>query len=74
VFGAPVDYADLRVEKPRPTLYKKCADRFMVEVGALAQREKLLRAQLASGEIADDDPRWLDNRLVSKLYAREGRA
>ncbi len=74
VFGAPVDYADLCAEKPRPTLYKKCADRFMAEVGKLAAREQALRADLAAGAIADDDPRWLDNRPISRLYAREGRA
>jgi 1-acyl-sn-glycerol-3-phosphate acyltransferase len=73
VFGPPVDYADLCVEKPRPTLYKKCADRFMAEVGKLAVREKELRVELAAGQIADDDPRWLDDRPVSRLYAREGR-
>jgi 1-acyl-sn-glycerol-3-phosphate acyltransferase len=73
VFGAPVDYADLCVEKPRPTLYKKCADRFMAEVGKLAAREKQLRVELADRRIADDDPRWLDSRPVSRLYAREGR-
>jgi 1-acyl-sn-glycerol-3-phosphate acyltransferase len=73
VFGSPVDYADLCVEKPRPTLYKKCADRLMAEVGKLAIREKQLRAELAAGRIADDDPRWLDGRPISRLYAREGR-
>ena len=73
VFGPPVDYSDLCVEKPRPTLYKKCADRFMVEVAKLAVREKELRAELAAGQIADDDPRWLDDRPISRLYAREGR-
>ncbi len=73
VFGAPVDYADLCTEKPRPTLYKKCADSFMVEVGKLAAREKALRADLAAGRITDDDPRWINHRPVSRLYAREGR-
>jgi 1-acyl-sn-glycerol-3-phosphate acyltransferase len=73
VFGPPVDYADLCVEKPRPTLYKKCADRFMVEVAKLAVREKELRADLAAGRIADDDTRWLDDRPISRLYAHEGR-
>jgi 1-acyl-sn-glycerol-3-phosphate acyltransferase len=72
VFGAPIDYSDLCAEKPRPTLYKKCADRFMIEVGKRAERERELRADLAAGRIGDDDPRWLDNRPVSKLYAREG--
>jgi 1-acyl-sn-glycerol-3-phosphate acyltransferase len=73
VFGAPIDYRDLCAEKPRPTLYKKCADRFMIEVGKLAAREQALRAEIAAGGISDDDPRWLDNRPISRLYAREGR-
>ena len=73
VFGPPVDYSDLCVEKPRPTLYKKCADRFMTEVAKLAVREKQLRAELAAGAIAETDPRWVDDRPVSRLYAREGR-
>jgi hypothetical protein len=74
VFGAPIDYSDLCAEKPRPTLYKKCADRFMVEVGKLSQRERELRAELAAGQISDDDTRWVDDRPISRLYAREGRA
>src|ERR1041384_4377977 len=73
VFGPPVDYRDLCAEKPRPTLYKKCADRFMVGAGKRAGREQARRADLAAGKIADDDPRWLDNRPISRLYAREGR-
>jgi 1-acyl-sn-glycerol-3-phosphate acyltransferase len=74
VFGQPIDYSDLQTEKPRPTLYKKCADRFMVEVGKLSVRERELRAELAAGQISDDDTRWVDDRPVSRLYAREGRA
>lgn len=73
VFGPPVDYADLRAEKPRPALYKKTADRFMAEIGKLAQRERELRAELLAGRISDDDPRWLANRPVGKLYAFESK-
>ncbi|HMG54424.1 MAG TPA: hypothetical protein VK601_13100, partial [Kofleriaceae bacterium] len=73
VFGSPIDYSDLCIEKPRPTLYKKCADRFMAEVGQLSHRERELRAELATGAIAEDDPRWIDDRAVSRLYAYEGR-
>jgi len=71
VFGKPVDYTDLLAEKPRPTLYKKAADRFMAEVGKLALVEKELRRQLAAGTLSDDDPRWLNNRPISKIYAAE---
>ncbi len=71
VFGAPIDYSDLLAEKPRPTLYKKTADRFMTEIGKLSAREKELRADLLAGRIADDDPRWLSGRPVGRLYARE---
>jgi 1-acyl-sn-glycerol-3-phosphate acyltransferase len=71
-FGPPLDYRDLLAEKPRPVLYKKTADRFMAEIGKLAAREKELRADLLAGRISDDDPRWVTNRPVGKLYAREG--
>jgi 1-acyl-sn-glycerol-3-phosphate acyltransferase len=71
VFGKPVDYSDLAAEKPRPTLYKKCADRFMAAIKALGDRQRELRAQVNAGEIADDDPRWLNNRPHNKLYAYE---
>ena len=74
IFGPPVDFSDLLAEKPRPTLYKKCADRFMTEIGKLRDRERELRAQIMAGEITDDDDRWLANRPVNKLYAREGNA
>jgi 1-acyl-sn-glycerol-3-phosphate acyltransferase len=73
VFGPPVDYDDLKAEKPRPTLYKKAADRFMAEVKKLAEIERGLRSDLMTGKISDEDPRWLENRGASKLYAREGR-
>jgi 1-acyl-sn-glycerol-3-phosphate acyltransferase len=73
VYGAPLDYSDLLAQKPRPTLYKLCADRFMVEIKKLSEREKELRAQLLAGEISDDDPRWIANRPIGKLYARAGK-
>jgi 1-acyl-sn-glycerol-3-phosphate acyltransferase len=73
VFGAPIDYRDLLAEKPRPTLYKKCADRFMAEIAKLGEREKALRADVIAGRVGDDDMRWLTNRPIGKLYAREGR-
>ena len=72
VFGPPIDYADLTAEKPRPTLYKKCADRFMQIIKGLSEREKAVRTELLSGSVADDDRRWIANRPVGKLYAREG--
>ncbi len=72
VFGKPIDYSDLMAERPRPALYKKTADRFMAEIGKLAKREQELRAELLAGRIADDDPRWIDDRsAVGRLYARE---
>jgi 1-acyl-sn-glycerol-3-phosphate acyltransferase len=73
VYGKPIDYSDLLAEKPRPTLYKKTADRFMAEVGKLTAREKELRAELLAGKISDDDPRWLNNRPIGRLYAREAK-
>jgi 1-acyl-sn-glycerol-3-phosphate acyltransferase len=71
VFGAPVDYTDLLAEKPRPTLYKKCADRLMSEIGKLMDRERALRVDVLSGRITPEDPRWLGNRPANKLYAPE---
>jgi len=71
IFGKPVQYDDLLAEKPRPTLYKKCADRLMSDIKALSEREKLLRADLLAGKIPDDDPRWIENRPISRLYAAE---
>lgn len=74
VFGPPVDYADLLAEKPRPTLYKKCADRFMDAIRVQSEREKLLRAELNAGKIdVAHDPRWITNRgKISPLYAKPG--
>jgi 1-acyl-sn-glycerol-3-phosphate acyltransferase len=72
VFGDPLDFTDLMAEKPRPTLYKKTADRFMAAIKKLSEREKELRADLKAGRISDDDPRWIAGRPVGKLYAREG--
>jgi 1-acyl-sn-glycerol-3-phosphate acyltransferase len=73
VFGPPIEYSDLTAEKPRPALYKKTADRFMTEIKKLSEIEKSLRADIDAGRIGDDDPRWLGNRNVGKLYAREAR-
>jgi 1-acyl-sn-glycerol-3-phosphate acyltransferase len=73
VFGPPIDYADFMAEKPRPTLYKKTADRFMAEIRKLSERERELRRDLSAGRITVDDPRWLGNRPVARLYAFEGR-
>lgn len=73
VYGDPVDYGDLLAEKPRPTLYKKTADRFMAEIKKLSEKEKQLRADIEGGTIRGDDPRWLGNRGAAKLYAFEGR-
>jgi len=71
VFGPPIDYSDLLAEKPRPTLYKKTADRFMAEIKKLSVREREIRADIAAGRVSADDPRWLLNRGAGKLYARE---
>ena len=71
VFGPPVDYSDLTAEKPRPTLYKKCADRFMAALKPLAEREKQIRADVDAGRIDDTDPRGIENSGASKIYARE---
>jgi 1-acyl-sn-glycerol-3-phosphate acyltransferase len=73
VFGPPIDYSKFLGEKPRPALYKKCADFLMAEVHKLTPMEKSLREQCVAGNISNDDPRWLTNRgKVSPLYARPG--
>jgi len=69
VFGEPVDYSEFQAGKPRPALYKKCADLIRDRIAALIPREKELRAACAAGEIADDDPRWLLNRPHNPWYA-----
>jgi 1-acyl-sn-glycerol-3-phosphate acyltransferase len=69
VFGPPVDYSDLAAQKPRPALYKKCADRIREKMLELAPRERELRAQCLAGEISEDDPRWLHNRPQNPVYA-----
>lgn len=68
IVGKPIDISDLTAQKPRPTLYKKCADRLLAASAALAPREKELRAQALAGEIADDDPRWLTSWNPPKFY------
>jgi 1-acyl-sn-glycerol-3-phosphate acyltransferase len=69
VFGDPIDYSEYAKQKPRPALYKKCADLFRDKILALAEREKVLRAQCVAGAISDDDPRWISNREHYKIYA-----
>jgi hypothetical protein len=46
----------------------------MAAIGKLMDREKQLRRDVLSGAIDGNDPRWLENRGVSKVYAREGKA
>jgi 1-acyl-sn-glycerol-3-phosphate acyltransferase len=72
VFGEPLDFSDLMAEKPRPTLYKKTADRFMAEIKKLSEKEKQIRADIASGAISLDDPRWINDRGAPRYYARKG--
>lgn len=61
-FGQPFDYAEMAKQKPRATLYKRCADAILTEVRALGERERALRAACLRGDIGDDDPNWLMNR------------
>jgi hypothetical protein len=44
----------------------------MAEIKKLSEREKQLRADINSGAIALDDPRWLNDRGAPRLYAKEG--
>lgn len=70
VYGEPIDMSDLYAQKPRPTLYKKAADRMMEHIKKLGERERELRAMCAAGRISDDDPNWLMNRTVDRVYVR----
>jgi 1-acyl-sn-glycerol-3-phosphate acyltransferase len=63
-FGQELDYSEYVSQKPRATLYKRCSDRLLTEVAALGEREHALRAACANGEISDDDPGWVVNRLA----------
>jgi 1-acyl-sn-glycerol-3-phosphate acyltransferase len=69
VFGEPVDLGPFLSSKPRPALYKKCADLIRERIADLIPRERALRAACAAGEIGDDDPRWLLNRPHNPWYA-----
>jgi hypothetical protein len=51
------------------TLYKKTSDLIRDKILELAPRERELRAQCLSGEIKDDDPRWIVNRPHSPVWA-----
>lgn len=62
VGGQPVDYSALTDKKPRASLYLRCANLIRAEILELAEREKVIRAQCASGEIGADHPGWLTNR------------
>ncbi|MEZ4404154.1 MAG: lysophospholipid acyltransferase family protein [Kofleriaceae bacterium] len=73
VFGQPIDYREFLAQKPRPALYKKCADLFRDEILKLSVRERELRAQCRSGAIGDDDPRWIINRDHDRVYAHQDR-
>ncbi len=70
IYGKPMDLSDLYAQKPRPTLYKKAADRFMAEIARLGEREREVRARCLAGEVADDDAHWVQSRNAHKLYAR----
>ena len=70
VLGKPIDYSEFLGQKPRPALYKKCADLMRARILELAPRERELRAQCLAGQIGDDDPRWLVNFPHDPFHAR----
>ena len=73
VFGEPIDYADLLAEKPRPTLYKKTADRFMAEIKKLGgAREGAARRHRSPARSPTTTRAGSTIAAASKLYAREG--
>jgi 1-acyl-sn-glycerol-3-phosphate acyltransferase len=66
VFGKPMNYVDLLQETPRPTLYKKFADRSRDEILSLGERAKRIAEWCHDGKINDADPGWMANRLLLK--------
>lgn len=60
-FGEELDYGELASQKPRASLYKRCADKMNETIRGLSEREREIRAACARGEIADSDPGWLKN-------------
>ena len=63
IVGEPIDYSALAAKKPRLALYKRCADQMMQAIRELSERERAVRDSCARGEISDDDPCWLVNRI-----------
>jgi 1-acyl-sn-glycerol-3-phosphate acyltransferase len=70
VIGDPVDLSDLRAQKPRPTLYKKAADRMMDVIKRLSELERPFRTQVVAGAVADEDPRWLTSWDPPRFFPR----
>jgi 1-acyl-sn-glycerol-3-phosphate acyltransferase len=48
-FGKPVDYDEFLNSKPRASLYKRCADKISRAIQECGERERELRAGIASG-------------------------
>jgi 1-acyl-sn-glycerol-3-phosphate acyltransferase len=68
VVGQPIDISDLAAQNPRPTLYKKTADRMMAVIAKLGEREREIRTECLAGRVGDDDPRWLTSWNPPKFY------
>jgi 1-acyl-sn-glycerol-3-phosphate acyltransferase len=64
VVGEPLDYSDLAAQKPRAALYKRTADRILDAIKECGEREKVLRAECASGAIGSDAPGWVMNHML----------
>lgn len=62
VYGQPIDYEDLKAQKPRAALYKKMSDRMRDAITALGPRERELREAASRGELPDGDPGWITDR------------
>jgi len=71
VFGEPLDLSAFAAMKPGPAAYKRAADRMGDAITLLGERERALR--IAAPDLARDDPRWLENRPVSRFYAFRGK-
>ena len=53
IFGDPIDFGDLRGEKPRPAVQKRAAERCLEAIGRLAEIERRIRSEEARGGIDD---------------------
>ncbi len=65
-FGDPIDYSDLAAMKPRPSVYKRTADRAREAIMELGERERRIRERCREGAYPREHPNWVRNRLAAR--------